>query len=292
MKSKNFRKPSKGFGAFDEPYDIAEIVFLGVPLKTTDFPHPSVADAPAEIRKASLELETFIMPEPDIFEALSVSDLGDLDISQDIGEARNQITGVVREVLVDGKIPALLGGEHTLSGFAVSVLDDPFVLHIDAHRDLRESYRGKKVSHGTVARRILDHVSSEKLIQVGVRSCSKPEEEFASKEEILTFTTEEIVEKPNEVVEDISNQVKDDPVYLSIDLDVLDPAFAPAVTTPEPGGPSTLILLKLLRGLGKLNIQGFDLVEFDPSLEGDERTGVTAARVIYELLGALARSNK
>lgn len=291
MKFKNICKPSKGFGAFDEPYDMAEIIFIGIPLKTTDFPNPGVANAPTEIREASLELETFIMPGPDIFEALSVSDLGDLDLSQDSREARNQITEVVREILGDGKVPALLGGEHTLSGFAVSVSDAPFVLYLDAHRDLRESYRGRKVSHGTVARRILDHVPPEKLIQVGVRSCSKSGEEFASKGRICTFTSEEIVEKPNEVVEDISNQVKDNPVYLSIDLDVLDPAFAPAVTTPEPGGASTLTLLKLLCELGKLNIQGFDLVEFDPSLEGGKRTGVTAARVIYELLGALARSN-
>lgn len=148
MKFKNIRKTSQGFGGFDESYDVAEVVFLGVPLKTTDFPHPSVVDAPTEIRKASLELESFIMPGPDTFEALSISDLGDLDLSQDIREARNQVTGVVREILDDEKILALLGGEHTLSEFVTSVLDDPFVLYLDAHRDLRESYREKRFPMG------------------------------------------------------------------------------------------------------------------------------------------------
>lgn len=93
------------------------------------------------------------------------------------------------------------------------------------------------------------------------------------------------------MIEKVSSRVKDNPIYLSIDLDVLDPSFASAVTTLEPGGLSTLALLNLLREFGKLNIRGFDLIEFDPSLEGSRVTAVTAARIIYELLGALARSD-
>jgi len=190
----------------------------------------------------------------------------------------------VRGILEDGKLPALLGGEHTLTLFSLAAFGDVYLLQLDAHRDLREEYLGSRINHATVMRRVLDRVGPERLIQLGVRSCSSEEAEFGKG--IRFYTTEQLLEEGESVLREVRREVGSSPVYLTLDLDVLDPAFAPAVSTPEPGGLSTLDLLRILRGLRGLNLKGFDVVEVVPPFD----TGITAfaaARAIYELLGIL-----
>lgn len=282
-----------GFGGFDEPYERAQIVFMGVPLDVTSSYRTGMRFAPAKIREASMNLETYLMSaELDVFERLGIADVGDLVlVYKDMNATGERIERAVRKLREDGKIPALLGGEHTLTYFSSRVFEDAFLVQLDAHRDLRDEYLDDKLCHATVMRRVLDKMPSERFLQVGIRSCSKEEAEFARSAGLQAYTTEQVLEGPQRVISEIRKRVGDARVYLSIDLDVLDPAFAPGVSTPEPGGLSTLDVVKLLREFGKLNICGFDVVELAAPHDHGE-TAFAAAKIIYELLAAISRSLK
>ncbi len=290
MISEHLREVRPGFGGFDEPYEVAEVVFAGAPLDLTSSYRQGSGLAPPKIREASMNLESYMMPRLDVFERLHISDVGDLDLAgADMETAGGRIEEVVGKLHGDGKIPALLGGEHTLTYFAMKSFGDAHVVQLDAHRDLRQEYRDEKLCHATVMRRVLDEVPPERLIQLGTRSCSKEEEEFASEAGIRTFTTEQVLDDPQSTVDEVRELVGEAPVYLTLDLDVLDPAFAPAVATPEPGGLATLDLIKLVRELGKLNIRAFDVVEF-AAPHDNGTTAFAAAKIIYEILATLAES--
>ncbi len=278
-----------GFGGFDFPYERANVVFIGAPLDVTASYRPGYRFAPAKIREASANLETYLMStEVDVFERLNISDLGDIVVTPtDLEKTGARITSVVKRVSEDGKIPALIGGEHTITYFALKAFRDVFVIHLDAHRDLRDEYLGDKLCHATVMRRALDNLSPKKLVQIGVRSCSKEEAEFARDVGLVDYTSEQVMDNPKRVVSGVKKMVGSSRVYLTIDIDVLDPAFAPGVSTPEPGGLTTVELLRLLRELGKLNISAFDVVELVPPHD-DGTTAFAAAKIIYELLAVLA----
>ncbi len=282
-----------GFGGFDEPYERANVVFMGVPLDITSSYRSGYRFAPARIREASANLETYVAAAGlDVFERLNISDVGDLTIvPTDIEITGQRISRAVRHIHADGKMPVLLGGEHTLSYFAIRALKDVFVVHLDAHRDLRDEYMGDRICHATVMRRVLDYLPPARLLQIGVRSCSKEEDEFARKMRIKTYSSEQVIDDTPRIVAEARRLAGNSRVYLTIDLDILDPAFAPGVATPEPGGPSTIEILRLIRELGKLNIWAFDVVELVPPHD-DGTTAFAAAKIIYELLAAIAGSPK
>jgi len=277
-----------GFGGFDEPYERALVVFMGVPLDVTSSYRTGMRFAPARIRDASMNLETYLMSaELDVFEQLGIADIGDLMlVPTDMNTSGGRIERMVRKLRDVGKVPALLGGEHTLTYFSSRVFEDAFLVQLDAHCDLREEYLGDRICHATVMRRVLDKMPTERLLQVGIRSCSKEEAEFARSAGLQAYTTEQVLENSQRIASEIRKRVGNARVYLSIDLDVLDPAFAPGVSTPEPGGLSTLDVLKLVRELGKLNICGFDVVELAAPHDNGE-TAFAAAKIIYELLAAM-----
>lgn len=282
-----------GFGGFDEPYERANVVFVGVPLDITSSYRSGYRFGPARIREASANLETYLMAAGlDVFERLNISDLGDLEVTPtDLKATGERILRTVQRIKGDEKMPVLLGGEHTLTYFAAQAFDDVFVVQLDAHRDLRDEYLGDKICHATVMRRVLDFLSPERLVQVGVRSCSKEEAEFAREAKILAYSSEQVIDDASRIIAEVRKLVGKARVYLTIDLDVLDPAFAPGVATPEPGGPSTVEISRLVRELGKLNICAFDVVELVPPHD-DGTAAFAAAKIIYELLAAIASSSK
>ncbi len=282
-----------GFGGFDEPYERANVVFMGVPLDVTSSYRSGYRFAPAKIREASANLETYLTSAGlDVFEQLNISDVGDIVITPtDLKATGERITRLVKRVSGEGKMPILLGGEHTLTYFALQAFDDISVIQLDAHRDLRDEYMGDKLCHATVMRRVLEHLPPERLLQLGIRSCSKEEAEFAQETAVTTYTSEQVIGDVQGVVAAVKKLAGDSRVYLTIDLDVLDPAFAPGVATPEPGGLSTVELLRLIRELGKLNVEAFDVVELVPPHD-DGTAAFAAAKIIYELLAAIASSVK
>lgn len=282
-----------GFGGFDEPYERANVVFVGVPLDVTSSYRSGYRFGPARIREASANLETYLMAAGlDVFEQLNISDLGDLEITPtDLKATGERILRTVQRIKGDEKMPVLLGGEHTLTYFALQAFDDVFVVQLDAHRDLRDEYLGDKICHATVMRRVLDRLPPERLVQIGVRSCSKEEADFAREAKILAYSSEQVIDDARRIISEVRKLVGKARVYLTIDLDVLDPAFAPGVATPEPGGPSTVEISRLIRELGKLNIWAFDVVELVPPHDNGT-AAFAAAKIIYELLAAIASSSK
>jgi agmatinase len=196
------------------------------------------------------------------------------------------------EVAQTGKIPVTLGGEHSISFGCVQALKEKYpalsVLQFDAHADLRDAYQGSPYSHASVARRISECCP---LVQVGIRSMSAEEAAFLAGSPVKSFSADYILEE-KDWCEAIASHLKGD-VYISVDLDVLDPAFMPATGTPEPGGIGWKDILRLIRAVSeKCRIRGFDVVELSP-IPGHVAPDFLAAKLTYRMMGyALKNINR
>ena len=193
-----------------------------------------------------------------------------------------------RAVMKAGKIPVLLGGEHSGTCGAVAALrkkhDDLTVVQFDAHADLRDKYLGTPWNHACVGRRIVN--SGAKLVQVGIRSMSEDEDRFLRKSEgVKTFYASELRENLGDVTKGIVSNLTGN-VYITIDLDVFDPGIMPAVGTPEPGGLSWFEVIDVLRDimLSGTNIVGFDIMELAP-IPGIVAPDFLAAKLCYRMMG-------
>ncbi|MBW2636580.1 MAG: agmatinase [Deltaproteobacteria bacterium] len=196
----------------------------------------------------------------------------------------------VAEIISHEKIPVLLGGEHTLSVGSVRALAGKHpsitVLQLDAHADMRDSYQNTPFSHAAVGRRIFEICP---LVQAGIRSMSKEEAVFIKDNNIRILSPEEIEDNPD-WIEEIVDGLSDD-VYVSIDLDVLDPSIMPATGTPEPGGIRWRDLLRLIKKVSdNCTIRGFDVVELCP-IPGMVAPDFTAAKLIYRVMGYIDSRN-
>lgn len=195
-----------------------------------------------------------------------------------------RIRDAVRAIVTSGSMPVVLGGEHTVSLGAVRALapdEDFFVVSLDAHADLRSSYQGTPLSHACFLRRALEVVGATAL---GVRSLSKEEHDFAVAEGLRLVHAEEIQEKGVAALD--LNYIPRN-IYISLDLDVLDPSVMPSTGTPEPGGLSWYDLIDLLkRVISGRRVLGFDVVELCPQ-PGNVAPDFTAAKLIYKLMGII-----
>ena len=264
----------------------ARVVLLPVPYDSTTSYRGGARDGPRAIIVASRQLEDY-----DLELGRDVSEVGIYtapEVAPDVSgpEAMvERVRRVVESVAAKDKLVGLLGGEHTITTGAVKALTrlypDLSVLYLDAHADLREEYMGTGWGHASVARRL--H-SMCPLIEVGVRSLSFEERRFISEAEIpVVFWPAETMDTgqlATRVLESLS-----DHVYVSLDLDVLDPSTMAAVGTPEPGGMTWPEVTGLLRAVAEQRgIVGFDLTELSPS-EGPEACAFTAAKLAYKLIG-------
>ncbi len=197
----------------------------------------------------------------------------------------DRVDRAVSEALPDGAIVGLLGGEHSITVGGVRAFrrryTDLSVLYLDAHADLRDEYQGSPWSHACVARRVLEMCP---LVEVGVRSLSEGEHRFIADECVPVFFWPHEEADLDEVLPKVTDLLSDT-VYVTIDLDVLDPSIMAAVGTPEPGGMSWRGVTRLLRHVAeRKRIVGFDLVELSPD-EGPEACAFTAAKLAYKLIG-------
>jgi agmatinase len=188
----------------------------------------------------------------------------------------------VSKILKDNKIPVILGGEHSLTPFAVKAAAEKYknlsVLQLDAHADLRDSYQGSKNSHACAVRRVLEICP---VVQVGIRSISL--EEWAWAKKTGQINKIHFAEKL-ELVEKIEDQLHKN-VYITVDVDVFDPSVIPATGTPEPGGMFWYEVLDVLKGVCLTkNVVGFDVVELAPR-KGDNASDFTVAKLIYKIMG-------
>jgi len=286
--------PTLVFSGFQKTFEEADYVVLGVPFDVTSTYRTGARFAPTAIREASLNIETYSFSSGVDVEALRLHDLGDLHVTSDTDETLKRLKQVMSELLKAGKTPALIGGEHTITlGATRAVGKNCAVISFDAHLDLRNEYMNLKTSHTTFMRRINELVQPKKIVEIGTRAVCKEELDFAKKAGLKYITVQQIrndgVEKTSEKVEKLLTGIEQ--TYLTIDLDVLDPGFAPAVQNPEPNGLCTRMFYELLNALCDRRVVAFDVVEVAPHYDNGV-SSIQAAKVLFEVLCHIERARK
>lgn len=223
-------------------------------------------------------------------EKIPVHDMGDVDAVEDLHQTLGRVTAIWSELMAGDKIPIMVGGEHTITKAAVDSLPkDTGLVSMDAHLDLRDEFLGEKLSHATFMRRIAEHIGPSHIMEVGIRAFSKPELDYSKRSGLEIVTSQDIRrDTPEKTAQKIRSFLsKFEHGYVTVDIDVLDPAFAPGVGNPEPDGITTDELLTLIQGAMATNIIGFDAVEVSPELDSGQ-TAAACAKVIFEAIAALS----
>jgi agmatinase len=285
------------FSGVQQPFEKANYVVLGVPFDVTSTYRTGARFGPTAIRQASLNIETISIRTGIDVEDLKIHDLGDLHISTDTKKTLKMTTSVIKEILDANKKPVTLGGEHTITlGVAKSLGDkvsNTAIVSFDAHLDLRNEFLGLKLSHTTFMRRINEEVKPAKIVEVGTRAVCKEELAYAKKVHIDFFTSERILNEGSKHVAKLLKQelAKYKHVYLTIDMDVLDPAYVPAAQNPEAEGIDTHALLNILSEICDKRVLAFDVVEVAPNYDQGV-SAIQAAKVVFEVLCYLEKSRK
>ena len=278
----------------DKAYEDADTVLFGAPYDSTTSFRPGTRFGPAAMRMESFGIETYSMQcHKDLTDDTKVFDSGDIELPFGAPEpALELIEERAARILADGKRPFLLGGEHlvTLGAFRAvqKKYPDVVVIHFDAHADLREDYLGNPLSHACVLRRCHDLVGDNRIYQFGIRSGTREERKFMLdghvETELFTDTT------LSAVAESIGPDV---PVYLTIDMDVLDPSEFPGTGTQEAGGFRYQQLVADMRLIcEKLNVVAMDNVELNPGLDSTGRSTALACKFLRECLLSFERKVK
>lgn len=262
-------------------------VFFGAPMDFTASFQPGSRFGPPRIREASYALETYSWALDRDLSETPVADLGDLEFPfGNVGAALSRIEAAAGSLLAAGRRFLAVGGEHLVSLPLIRAVHrlypDLAVVHWDAHADLRDEYLGERLSHATVLRRVAELLAPRSLYQFGIRSGTAEEAEYARAHTRLFPCS---VFEPLQAVRD---ELCDRPVYVTIDLDVIDPAYFPGTGTPEPGGISAAEAFRALSLLGGLNVVGMDLVETMPLNDLSQRTAILAAKMVREALLTIA----
>ncbi|MBA2847485.1 agmatinase [Methanococcus maripaludis] len=280
-----FEDFSKFLTAYDT-FNDADFVIFGIPFDATTSYKPGARFGPDEVRNASWGLETFSpILKKDLID-VKICDKYNLLMEGNQTEIINRAYNASKDILEAKKIPVMIGGEHSVTYPVVkavkSVYDDFAVIHFDAHCDLREEYMGNEQSHASVIRRTYD--LTKDIFQFGIRSGDQDEWEFGWENTNISMEmpTKDDIKKIKEL---------EKPVYVTIDIDVLDPAFVPGTGTPEPCGftPKELINSLYLLEEIKEKIVGFDVVEVSPHYDIGKITSVTAAKIIRELILTISK---
>ena len=278
------KKNVETFIGCDAEYEAAKIVMFGAPFDSTTSYRPGARFGSASIRHESYGLETYSLYQDKDLEDCEIFDSGDLELCFGSSEAAlSDIRDRATEILEDGKLPFMIGGEHlvTLGAVRAAVTKYPelHIIHFDAHADLRDDYLGAKLSHACVLRRRHELVGDGKIHQFCIRSGERAEFAFAKEHtDMHPFSFDGL----QEVVEELAG--KQVPVYFTIDLDCLDPSVLPGTGTPEAGGVTFLELLEAMKQVAKTNIVGVDVNELAPMLDVSGVSTATACKVIRELL--------
>ncbi len=273
----------------DRTFDEADVVLFGAPYDSTTSFRPGTRFGPSAMRSESFGIETYSMlQDRDIADDARVFDSGDLELPFGAPDrALEMIEARAAEILDAGKTPFLLGGEHLVTLGAVRAVakrhPDLRIVHFDAHADLREDYLGVRLSHACVIRRCHDILGDGRIFQFGIRSGTRDERRFMLDGRVATelFTDATL---PG-VVDAIGPGA---PVYLTVDMDVLDPAEFPGTGTPEAGGLSFARLVADVRLIcAKLNVVALDNVELSPALDPTGRSTALACKLLREELLAI-----
>jgi len=277
----------------------ADIVVAGVPFDSGVSYRPGARFGPTHVRESSRLLRPY-NPAMDVspFEVAQVADAGDIAVNPfNIHEAIETIEAAAVELTADGTRLVTIGGDHTIALpllRAAAHRHGPVALvHFDAHLDTWDTYFGAEYTHGTPFRRAVEEgiVDTEALSHVGTRGPLYGKKDLEDDRRFgfgIVTSSDVYYQGVVEVIDKLRQRLGDRPVYVSIDIDVLDPAHAPGTGTPEAGGITSRELLEILRGFRGLNLIGADVVEVAPAYDHAEITGVAAAHVAYDLVSLLA----
>lgn len=269
---------------FDSGYAI-----FGVAFDSTTSYKSGARYGPKAIREASYNFESYNL-HFDTSLNVDAYDIGDVNVNYgDYESTHMMIADTVLSILDMGLKPIMMGGEHTVTNGVIQAIydyDEDFfheltIVHLDAHFDMRDEYLGEKYSHATVLRRIHE-LKPKQIIQLGIRSAEEEEFEFVKQQENITYYTN------YQIRNDLKNILKhleniDTPIYITVDIDVLDPAYAPSVGTPSPCGINPFELEQIMGVLARKDTIGLDVVEVSADTIGDS-TSINAAQVIYDYL--------
>ncbi|MBN1245037.1 agmatinase, partial [Candidatus Bathyarchaeota archaeon] len=268
-----FVSQSNVFGGVQRPFEKAKYVVFGVPFDVTSTYRTGARFGPNAVRQASLNIETYSFRAGIDVEDLALHDLGDLHASTSPKRTVDMLKLVVADVLEAKKMPIAIGGEHTITLGMMKGLgakaEKTALVSFDAHLDLRKEFMGLTLSHTTFMRVINEEVKPAKIIEVGTRAVCKEELAYADGSGIDFFTSQQIREEGAEkIVQMLKEELEPyENVYLTVDMDVLDPAFAPAVQNPEPEGLPTHTLLDIVCELCDRRVIGFDVLEVAPAYD-------------------------
>ncbi len=271
----------------DAAYEEAETVLFGAPFDSTTSFRPGTRFAGAAIRNDSYGLELYSPYQDKELIPGKVYDCGDLELA--IGSTEHvldQIRECAEEILADGKLPFLIGGEHLVTLGAVRAAAEKYpdmhIIHFDAHTDLRTDYLGVELSHACVIRRCWDLLGDGRIHQFGIRSGEKYEFDWAKSghTDFHPFCLEDL--------EEVIRKIGDVPVYFTLDLDVMDPSVFPGTGTPEPGGVDFLTAMRAAAEVcGNVNLIGCDVNELCPPCDPTGASTAAACKIIREMLIAI-----
>ena len=268
-------------------FDRAKVVVVPVPYEGTVTYRRGTGNGPSAILEASNNME--LLDEELNIEThkVGIHTMPPLDVaSLSVGAMIEKVQKIEKDILTAGKFPVLVGGEHSVSIGAAKAAKDVFgelsILQLDAHYDLRGEYKGSKYSHACVGRRLQEIAP---LVQLGMRSFSREEKDFLAAPNNIARSISAYDILNDSLWDKKTLEALKEKVYITIDLDVLDPSIMPAVGTPEPGGLGWYLILDVLRLIAQnKEIVGFDVVELAP-LEGNISADFLASKLIYRLLG-------
>lgn len=266
-------------------------VLIGLPMDFTVSNRPGTRGAPQEIRTVSYALEEYSVYQKRSLDELKFYDAGDVILPYgNVADSLKRIEEVGEKLFLEKKFPLFIGGEHLVTYPLVKACrrhhPELAVVQFDAHADLRSHYEGEADSHATVMYKVAEHLGSKNVYQLGIRSGTR--EEFAYARQNTRLFVDEIFPALETVVEEIGDR----PVYITLDIDVVDPAYAPGTGTPEPGGCTSKDILTALRAMSGLKVVGMDLVEVSPLSDNGGITSVLAAKIIREALLAFVKGER
>lgn len=274
------------FIASKQDYPSSKAVIYGMPMDFTVSFRPGSRFGPARIREVSLGLEEYSPYLDRHLEEVDYFDAGDIPLPfGNAGKSLEVIGDFVAKLLADNKFPLGLGGEHLVSWPIFQEVykkyPDMALIHIDAHADLREQYEGEPLSHSTPIRKACQLIGPSNVYSFGIRSGMREEFQYA-KESGMHLYKFDVVEPLKQVLPSLAGR----PVYVTIDIDVLDPSAAPGTGTAEAGGITSKELLEAIHLIARseLNVIGADVVEVAPVYDPSEQTQIVASKLIREIL--------
>ena len=272
--------------------------FVGIPMDIGASNRAGTRHGPRQIRAESCLIRPYNMATRAApFDSLQVADIGDVAINTfNLPKCMDIITAAFDAILAENCIPLTLGGDHTLTYpilRAMAKKHGPVgLIHIDAHADINDHMFGEPIAHGTPFRRAVEAgvLDAPRCVQIGLRGSGYAADDFdwPRQQGFRVVQAEECWHRSlTPLMAEVRAQMGDGPVYLSYDIDSLDPAFAPGTGTPEIGGLTTVQALEIIRGCQGLNLVGCDLVEVSPPYDPSGNTAITAAYLLFEMLCVL-----